>query len=333
MKTQVKVLGCGHWKDMKQTLGKILQMDLRNVWPVEPDFTKWLAEEQSLRLLSDEIGVDIQLIQVEADVGDFNVDILAEEVGTGRKIVIENQLETTNHDHLGKLITYASGHDAKVVVWIFKDVREEHRQAIDWLNENTLEDVGFFAVKLELWQIEGSKPALKFDVICRPNEWAKAVKGARGATGELSDMKLKQLDFWTKLRAHATETRSVVKLQGPLPQHWTNIAVGSSEAHLALAANTRDGLLVCELNIPDNKDLFAYLATQKAEIEEKLGRCEWDGPEEHRKRTVIYQTLSSFDINDAGQFPKYLDWLLERAEAFGRTFRPMIKEYQSQERT
>lgn len=113
-------------------LGKLAKVDLRDVWKHEAsDFSKWLAEKENLDLLSDEIGIDISLIQTEANVGKFNVDILAEEENTGRKIIIENQLEPTNHDHLGKLITYASGFDAEIIIWIVKDVRDEHKQAID----------------------------------------------------------------------------------------------------------------------------------------------------------------------------------------------------------
>lgn len=127
-------------------LGKMVKVELRNAWKHEAsDFTNWLAEEENLRMLSDAIGIEIKLIQTEASVGRFNLDILAEEENTGDKIIIENQLEATDHDHLGKIITYASGYEAKVIVWVVKEAREEHRQAIDWLNENTIEDISFFS--------------------------------------------------------------------------------------------------------------------------------------------------------------------------------------------
>ena len=152
-------------------LGKIKKVELRKAWNHEAsDFTNWLAEEENLRLLSDEIGVDIKLIQTEATVGRFNVDILAEEENTGNKIVIENQLEVTNHDHLGKIITYASGFDASIVIWVVKEVREEHRQAIDWLNEHTDEDLAFFLIQVELWQIGDSPFAPKFEIVSKPND-------------------------------------------------------------------------------------------------------------------------------------------------------------------
>lgn len=131
-------------------LGKLKKIDLREAWKHEAlDFTQWLAKDENLALLSEEIGVDINLIETEANVGSFNVDILAED-SNGRKIVIENQLESTNHDHLGKIITYASGYNAEIIIWIVKDVRNEHKQAIDWLNEHTDEKINFFAIKLEL---------------------------------------------------------------------------------------------------------------------------------------------------------------------------------------
>ena len=165
------------------TLGKIKKVELREGWKHEAnDFTRWMSQEENLALLGDEVGFDIKLIQTEAKVGSFNVDILAEEENTGNKIVIENQLEVSDHDHLGKVITYASGYNAKIVIWVVKDVREEHRNAIDWLNENTNEEIGFYLLKIELWQIEDSLPAPKFEIICKPNDWAKTIKSTSEST-------------------------------------------------------------------------------------------------------------------------------------------------------
>ena len=151
----------------RKSLGKIERVELREAWAIEPDFTRWLAEEDNLAALGEELGLDLSLLQTEANVGDFNVDILAEETGSSIKAIIENQLETTDHDHLGKLITYASGHGAGFVIWIFKEVREEHRQAIDWLNEHTTDDVNFFGVKLELWRVAGSSRTNSFKGLSR----------------------------------------------------------------------------------------------------------------------------------------------------------------------
>jgi len=138
----------------KNNLSRISKVEPRDIWSLEPDFTRWLAEKENLDILSEEIGVDIKLIKTEASVGKFSVDILAEEEMTGRKIIIENQLEDANHDHLGKIITYASGYDAEIIIWIVRDLRDEHQKAIDWLNEHTDENIGFFLIKIELWQIK-----------------------------------------------------------------------------------------------------------------------------------------------------------------------------------
>ena len=181
-------------------LGKLKKVDLREAWKHEAlDFTNWLAKEENLSLLGEEIGLEIDLIEKEANVGSFHVDILAEESGTDRKIVIENQLEYTNHDHLGKIITYASGYDAEIIIWIVKEVRSEHKQAIDWLNEHTDDNIHFFAIKMELWQIGDSELAPKFQIICKPNQWAKILKKN---PSEKTNTQLQRLEFWTALNEY-----------------------------------------------------------------------------------------------------------------------------------
>ena len=132
------------------SLGQLKEIkDLREVWPHEAlDFTPWLAKENNLTLLADAVGLEITVDETESKVGDFNVDIFATETGTERRIIIENQLEDTNHDHLGKLITYASGKGADIVIWIVKRAREEHRAAIEWLNNHTDENISFFLIEI-----------------------------------------------------------------------------------------------------------------------------------------------------------------------------------------
>jgi uncharacterized protein DUF4268 len=212
----------------KSILGKLKKVELREAWKHEAsNFTQWLAQEENLTLLGDEIGFDIKLLQTEAAVGSFNVDILAEEENTGRKIIIENQLEITNHDHLGKIVTYASGYDAQIIVWVVKDAREEHRQAVDWLNEHTDENTEFYLIRIELWQIESSPYAPKFEIVSKPNDWTKAV---RSDTSKLTDTKIKQLEFWTQFKDFAKKRQTKLHLQKSYPQHWTNIGIGSADA-------------------------------------------------------------------------------------------------------
>jgi len=313
---------------MNNKLGKLVKVDLREIWKNEEyDFSKWLAEEENLALLSDEIGIAIRLPEKEALVGKFSLDILAEEEGTGRKIVIENQLEKTNHDHLGKIITYAAGYDASIVIWIFKDITEEHRSAIDWLNENTGEDRMFFAIKIEGWRINDSAPAPKFQVICKPNEWAKVVKHS-SESKDLGETELKKLDFWTKLKSYALDKKVSLFRQTPAPQHWYNISIGSSEAHIGLTLNTRENLLGCEVYINDNKPLFRFLRAQQEAIEHQLGgKLEWI---EAKKACRVVQRKENADIDDEATLPAQFEWLIDRSTTFDKVFGPLVKKFKEE---
>ncbi len=313
---------------MKQNLSKLKKVNLRDVWGHEAlGFTRWLSEEENLSLLSDELGVDIKLIQTEAGVGRFNVDILGEESNSGHKIIIENQLEDTNHDHLGKIITYAAGYDAKIIVWIVKDYREEHQKAIDWLNEHTDETIGFFLIKIELWQIGDSKPAPKFVIIANPNEWAKTIK-TNANNGELTDTKLQQLDFWTKLKSYIHEKNSRIKLQTPRPQHWYDFSIGDSNSHIALTLNSRDNSLACEIYISHNKDLFFFLKDKSDLIEKEIGdKPEWIDANV-ASRIKIKKEVS--DVFDSNQAENYFNWFYEKIILFQKVFTKQISIFKRQ---
>lgn len=310
---------------MKQnTLGKLSRVEIKDIFKDEArDFTPWLAKSENLELLSEEIGIDIKLVEVEARVGRFNVDILAQEDGTDRKIVIENQYDHTDHDHLGKLITYASGHDAKVIIWIFEKIRDEHRQAIEWLNENTHENLDFFAINIQLWQIDNSNPAPKFEIIVQPNEWTKTLRN--NSSGQISETKLLQLDFWSRFRDYIATTNSRLKLQKPSPQHWYNFAIGSSEAHISVTVNTNKDEIGCELYITDNKDLFNYLYGMKAQLEIDLGvKLEWI---EATKACRIKATRTNSPLEDGEENKSTFAWLLKMVTAFQNQFPGLIKSF------
>lgn len=273
--------------------------------------------------MGDEVGFDIKLTQTEAEVGDFNVDILAEEENTGKKIIIENQLEVTNHDHLGKVITYASGYDAGVIIWVVKDVREEHRRAIDWLNEHTDDEIEFYLVKIELWQIEDSPYAPKFEIVSKPNDWAKAVKESVGS-GELTETKVNQLEFWNALKEYAKQNNSKLRFHKSAPQHWNNMSIGSNDAHISLTINSRENLFAVEFYIPDNKELYARLFTQKDAIErdldEKLEWMELPGKKASRVKVSLPGELSKRD-----QWDNYFFWMLNVAQKFKDVFPKYFK--------
>ncbi len=310
---------------MKKNLSKLNKIELREVWGHEAiDFTNWLAQQENLDLLSEGIGVDLKLVKTEASVGKFNVDILAEEETTGRKIIIENQLEDTDHDHLGKIITYASGYDAEVIIWIVRDVREEHQNAIDWLNEHTDENINFFLIKIELWQIEGSNPAPKFEIIVSPNEWAKTIKSSP-TSGELTDTRLQQLEFWNKFKNYVRELDGQIRLRTPRPQHWYDISIGSADAHISLTTNSRENLIGCEVYINKNRDLYNFLLDKKDEIESEIGeKIEWIAAPVASRIKIKKEVLGIFDQN---QTEEYFDWLYKKAILFQKVFSKYIKAY------
>lgn len=300
-------------------LGKLQRIDLRTVWTHEAyDFTNWLAEESNLNLLGEEIGIDIKLIKTEADVGRYNVDILAEEENTGRKIIIENQLEMTDHDHLGKIITYASGYDANIIIWIVKDVRDEHKQAIDWLNEHTDEKINFFAVKMELWKINDSPCAPKFQIISKPNDWAKAMKSSN-MDSALTDTKMMQLDFWSKFKEYVAEKGTKLKLRKAFPQHWYDISFGISGVHIELTMNTQNNSIGCEVFITDSKELYHKFYENKDRIEAELGeQLEW--MELPTKKASRIKLSYKVNVSEENQWERCFVWFKEKAEKFQQVF-------------
>lgn len=303
-----------------QDLGKLEQVPLRKVWIHEAHtFTRWLALAENLALLSDALDLEINLLQTEHSVGSFNVDILAEEAMSDKKIIVENQLEATDHDHLGKTITYASGVDAKFVVWVVASVREEHKRAVDWLNEHTDEDLHFFLVRVELWQIGDSSPAPKFNVVSQPNDWAKTVKQSASSSANLTDTKLRQLEFWEKFREFAQAEKTELRMRKPMPQHWYDISSGASNWHIALTLNSMTKQMSCEVYISENKDLFKKFETHKAEVEQHLGNdLQW--MELPNKKASRIKQSAPFDLGQEDQWPEYFKWLLYRAESFRKTF-------------
>ncbi len=302
-------------------LGKLARTELRDYWKNEAtDFTRWLAEEENIELLADEVGIDIQITQTEASVGRFSADILGEEENTGRKIIIENQLEMTDHGHLGQLITYAAGLDAEYIIWIVRDVREEHLQAVDWLNEHTDEQINFFLVKIELWKIADSLPAPKFTVISRPNEWKRSVRTSTH-DGELSDTKIRQLEFWQQFKEYSATNHPELKLRTPRPQHWFDVAVGRSDCHVSLVADSRENKVRCELYIPDSKELYQILYSNRGTIEDELNlseRLDWfELPNKKASRILI---ANGFAFNDSETWDAAFEWLVDTTIKFKRVF-------------
>ena len=306
-------------------LGKLTNVDVKEIWKDEAqDFTPWLAREDNISLLSEEIGINIKLIKTEASVGSFNVDILAEEENTGKKVVIENQLTRTDHDHLGKIITYASGYDAKFIIWIVKDVRDEHKQAIDWLNEHTDSDTNFFLVRIELWKIGNSPVAPKFTVVSQPNNWSKII---RRSSGELSNLALQELEFIRAFIDYCKENNTKLKLSNPAistPAYYS-VSIGTSKAWIAIKINNDKKQLRLDVYFT-NKDIFKEIKEKyRKSIEEELGyKLEWN--EMPKNKGSIVGISKKFIIEDRDNWNEHIKWLKENVEKFYKVFPKYIKK-------
>ena len=292
-------------------LGQLKEIkDLREVWPHEAlDFTPWLAEEENISLLGDAVGLEITVDETESSVGDFNVDIFATETGTDRKIIIENQLEDTNHDHLGKLITYASGKSADIIIWVVKHAREEHKAAIEWLNNHTDDKIGFFLCEIKLYKIGNSEPAVKFEVVERPNDWSKEFKRNISASSRRQEI----YDYWIAFNNYAFKNKDFSKSfnqRKPSFDHWMDFSIGSSGYHIGLSQIRSRDEISLELYISDDKELFKSLLEHKSEIEEKSGLVfDWrELPEKKASRILI---TKSVQFDEQNQWTAQFDWIMD----------------------
>ena len=304
-------------------LGKMKRIhDLRTVWPHEAnDFTKWLAEDVNLEELGSAVGIDIDLEERESSVGSFNVDLYATESGSGRKIIIENQLEDTNHDHLGKLITYASGKGAEVVIWIVKRARDEHRQAIEWLNQHTDSNIGFFLVEIELWQINDSLFAPKFNVVEKPNDWAKTMKSIEG----MSETDRLKLEFWQAFNDQMGSNPDFLRefnLRKPQPCHWYDLGIGTSSYYISLNINTQKKKIDAGLYIPSDKDVFHRLQEHADAFLEAIDKDVEFRDAGKSSRILLYHSIN---VKDRAKWAEAANWLFEMALKFKNTVKDIDK--------
>lgn len=320
-----------------KTLGRLEKVDLRDFWTSEAgEFTPWLAQAENIALLGEAIGLDLEVEAQEKSVGPFRADILCKDTNRDQWVLIENQLERTDHTHLGQLLTYGAGLNAVTIVWIAARFTEEHRAALDWLNEITDEKFNFFGLEVELWRIGDSMAAPKFNIISKPNEWTRTVSDAaeKMITRELSEGKQLQLEFWTGFKAHLAQQETPLKGTKPLPQHWYNIyqlgrsgvklvAIGSFYSNKAKSYEVGELRAEVEMYNDDAKAYFALLSAQKQEIEAELGESlTWYNPE-GTKACRIYLTRQA-DMQKEDQWPEYFQWLQEKLERLRMAFRDRV---------
>ncbi len=312
-------------------LGTINRVDLREVWPHEAqDFTPWLAA--NLGKLGEALGLNLVLESVEAAVGSFSLDVLAHDVGGDRPVIIENQLGTTDHNHLGQLLTYAAGYDAGVVVWLTADFRDEHRAALDWLNLRTGEDTQFFGVVVEAWEIDDSRPAPYFKVLAMPNGWQKqataAVKAGKSAnTPEIGE---RQRQFFQPLIDTCREDHDLTNAKNAQPKNWQGFKTGVKG--FGLIARIGQGSARVELYIDCgdagvNKDRFDHLESIRDNIEGQIGTdLAWQRLD-HARASHISLVREGATIDDApAKQDETRKWLENHLLKFKEVFAPHIEE-------
>lgn len=296
-------------------LGNLEKINLREVWAREDThFTQWLAKEENISVLLDEIGVSAENIKTEDNAGKFNCDITADEVESGKKIIIENQLEKTDHSHLGQLLTYASSFDASIIVWVVADTRDEHKQAIEWFNKNMTENISFFLVKIEVWKIGDSIPAPKFNIVVEPNDWAKITSNKGTTNKELTDTKLEKLKFWEELKDYSDNNPSKLRItRKPRPQHWYSMSIGIRHIGLNFIHNTRTSSIAVDIYI-NQQDIYDKIQSRKDFFESLCGELELEWLELPEKKASRILTSRSCDLNNEGLWEEYFKWFIKTGE-------------------
>lgn len=305
-------------------IGKLKEVDIRNLWKHEQyDFSEWLSQSENIKLLDGVLGLTLTDITKEAYVGSYRCDIFAKDESSGIKVIIENQLEASNHDHLGKIITYASGLDAEVIVWIVKQAKEEHRSAIEWLNNNTNSNVNFFLIELHAYTIENSIPAPFFEVIEKPNEFIKNSK-INGEQDNLNKSQSERLEFWNRFNEILIDRGKPFNVRKATTDHWYDVALGTSEAHVSINLVNKESVVCIDLYINDNKELFDILHSKKDIIENDLGfKLIWDRLDNGKASRIKYN-IKGLNYDNHSNYDELMNKVIDTAVKMRDTFKKYI---------
>ena len=305
-------------------IGKLERVSLRDVWKNEAkDFSSWLFK--NIEILSEELNIKITAIEKEKKIGSFSADILAEG-STGETVIIENQLEKTNHDHLGKILTYVSNLEAKVAIWISKEPRSEHEKAIVWLNELS-SDIDFYLVRVEAYKIGNSDPAPKFTVIAGPTEIGKAVGSEKKKIAERHNSRLR---FWESLLENSQKKTSLHSNISPSIDSWISTSAGKSGLAFSYVITFKHGQI--ELYIDrgkdsedENKQIFDEFKSHQDEIEKEFGdKLRWERLDDKRA-SRISKRFQNVGLNDEDKWDKLQNSMIDGMIRLEKAFRGYIQ--------
>jgi hypothetical protein len=309
-------------------IGKREQVsDIRQIWPREPDFPDWLATEQGIELLGQDLELDVETLEREEKASEFRCDLVGHATGDeNHKVVIENQYGRINHDHLAKLLTYVATHNATTAVWIAEEVAEDHRVVIDWLNNNTPANAQFIAAELKLWRIGSSDPAPQLDVVCRPNVMLKPIESEPSEADAARYEWRRQ--FWTDIHARVPQSKPPFRLQRPGRDSWSSLAIGRGGFHVNMLLTPIKRRVGVELVVKPagwKQSAFDQLEAQKAEIESELGaQLNWRAMPDNVKSCIVLEEK----IDPAGEANRkaVCDWFAEWLPKMHATFRQRVAD-------
>lgn len=307
-------------------LGKIEEVALRRIWPDEArDFTPWLAKQENLDTLGELLGLSLIEAEKEVSVGSFSADIHCKLENDNRTVIIENQIESSNHDHLGKTIVYASGVNASVVVWIVKNARTEHVSAVEWLNEHTDSDIGFFLVEIHAIKIGDSNPAPQFKIIAQPNEYMKSVKSS--GDKKLTRSQLGRYEFWTQMNDFVEDHGIALNVRKPSYEHWYDFKLGSSKYHLTINLLDGESRIRIALWINEGKDIYDKLYASKDDIEASYGSVlEWDR-KDLQKVAWVADYISNFSYDDQSNWRELQELLTAKLLNLKKSVQPYLNRH------
>jgi hypothetical protein len=313
---------------MALPLGTLHRVDPRQVWKHEAhDFTPWLAE--NIQLLGETLGLDLEVVEREASVGSFSADIVARDLGRNRRVVIENQLEPTDHSHLGQIITYAAGLEAAVVIWVSREFREEHRQALDWLNRGDGADTEYFGVIVELVKVDDSNPAVNFRLVASPNNWSRTSKQATSVE-EVSEKRNTYQQFFQQLIDELRDAHHFTNARAGQPQNWYTFASGARGftygVNFAQTGELRATVQIDTRDASKNKWAFDTLEAARDEIERTFGeKLQWERLDNRRSCRIACSTQGSIE-DSADDQERHRQWAVERLLRLKRVFGPRLME-------
>lgn len=312
--------------------GRLEKVELRNAWQTEDrGFTPWLAKVENIEILSREIGVNLEVQGVEQNVGPFRADILCVDTDSFESdgqhyVLIENQLETTDHKHLGQLMTYAAGLDAVTLIWIASKFTEEHRAVLDWLNRITDETLRFFGIEIELYRIGNSLPAPRFNIVAKPNDWSKDVKNAAKLSIEIGEFGLLRQEYWQEFKSFMENSKSFLKVGKPSHRLYSDFSIGKSGFNLSANIKVKEKRLNTYLWMSGNnhKENFDELHSScfARSLEALSNEIIWDRNDANNSSWVISNCEA--DYTNKEDWINQFMWFKENLEKFATFFRPEI---------